>query len=134
MNLRKQFDVCLTTRHYNSSRLPWFVPFSQDKVAVEDLSLNLYENQITALLGHNGAGKTTTMSMLVGLFPPTSGTATINGFNVVTESQAARRSLGLCPQFDILFDQLTIEEHIYFFSRLKGSTGGTSVANACQTR
>jgi len=43
------------------------------KVAVEGLSLKLYEGQITALLGHNGAGKTSTISMLTGLFPPTSG-------------------------------------------------------------
>lgn len=64
------------------------------------------------------------MSMLVGMFAPTSGAALINGYNVVTESARARESLGLCPQFDILFDQLTIEEHIYFFATLKGFTGG----------
>jgi ABC-type polysaccharide/polyol phosphate transport system ATPase subunit len=50
-----------------------------EKVAVAGTSLNLYEGQITALLGHNGAGKTTTMSMITGLFPPTSGTAIVNG-------------------------------------------------------
>ncbi len=47
--------------------------------AVDNLSLDAYQGQITGLLGHNGAGKTTTMSMLVGLFPPTAGTALING-------------------------------------------------------
>ena len=91
---------------------------------MHDLSLSIFENQITALLGHNGAGKTTTMSMLVGLIAPTSGTAYIDGYDVVTESGAARQSLGLCPQFDILFDMLTVEEHFYFFSRLKGATTG----------
>ena len=60
------------------------------------------------------------MSLLVGMFPPTSGTARINGFDVVTELDAARGSLGLCPQFDVLFDSLTVEEHLYFFSKLKG--------------
>jgi ATP-binding cassette subfamily A (ABC1) protein 3 len=90
------------------------------KVAVDNLNLNILEGQITVLLGHNGAGKTTTMSMLVGMFPPTSGSASINGYDVVTELDAARSSLGLCPQFDILFDLLTVEEHLYFFSKLKG--------------
>ena len=53
-----------------------------EKVAVNDFSLKMYKGQITALLGHNGAGKTTTMSMLVGLFPSTSGTAYVNGLDV----------------------------------------------------
>ena len=76
----------------------------------------------SALLGHNGAGKTTTRSIRVGLIPPSSGSALIDGYDIGTELSRARQSLGLCPQFDILFDQLTVEEHIYFFSRLKGST------------
>lgn len=49
------------------------------KLAVRNLSLNMYEDQITVLLGHNGAGKTTTMSMLTGMITPTSGTAIVNG-------------------------------------------------------
>lgn len=49
------------------------------KAAVRNLSLNMYQDQITVLLGHNGAGKTTTMSMLTGMFTPTSGTAIVNG-------------------------------------------------------
>ena len=87
----------------------------------------MYLAHFPALLGHNGAGKTTTMSILVGLIPPSSGSAIINGYDIATELSGARQSLGLCPQFDILFDQLTVEEHIYFFSRLKGSTLGKHV-------
>ena len=49
---------------------------------MNNLHLNLYDDQITVLLGHNGAGKSTTMSMLTGLFPPTSGNATVNGFTL----------------------------------------------------
>ena len=49
------------------------------KVAVDDMWLNMYEGQVTALLGHNGAGKTTTMRILTGLFPPTKGTAIVGG-------------------------------------------------------
>lgn len=80
----------------------------------------MYENQITVLLGHNGAGKTTTMSMLTGMFPPTSGTAIINGFDIRTDMDGVRSSLGLCPQHNILFDELTVKEHLYFYSKLKG--------------
>lgn len=94
-----------------------------NKVAVNKLDLNMYNGQITVLLGHNGAGKTTTMSMLTGLFPPTSGTAKVGGHDIVTEMDEVRRSLGLCPQHDILFDELTVAEHIIFFSKLKGMSG-----------
>uniref|UniRef100_A0A5F8GTH4 ABC transporter domain-containing protein n=1 Tax=Monodelphis domestica TaxID=13616 RepID=A0A5F8GTH4_MONDO len=88
--------------------------------AVKDLTLNLYEGQITVLLGHNGAGKTTTLSMLTGLYPPTSGRAYINGFDITRNMIDIRKSLGLCPQHDLLFDSLTVTEHLYFFAMLKG--------------
>ncbi|XP_072932013.1 phospholipid-transporting ATPase ABCA3-like [Epargyreus clarus] len=90
------------------------------KKAVDNLNLRMYENEITVLLGHNGAGKTTTISMLTGMVPPTSGSATINGYNIVTETEQARKSLGICPQHNVLFPDLTVAEHIIFYSRLKG--------------
>lgn len=76
------------------------------KVAVDGLSLDMYEDQITALLGHNGAGKTTTISMLVGLYPPTSGTAVVNDCDIVDDIRGVRRSLGMCPQFGKLRQEL----------------------------
>ncbi|XP_067952133.1 phospholipid-transporting ATPase ABCA3-like [Watersipora subatra] len=93
--------------------------FGSKKVAVNNLSLNMYDGQITALLGHNGAGKTTTMFMLTGFMPPTSGTAMVNGYDIRKDISSIRSSLGLCPQHDILFDNLTVEEHLYFFAKLK---------------
>ncbi|XP_028043813.1 ATP-binding cassette sub-family A member 1 isoform X2 [Bombyx mandarina] len=90
------------------------------KAAVDNLTLRLYENEITVLLGHNGAGKTTTISMLIGMIPPTSGTATISGYNIVTETEMARSSIGICPQHNVLFPDLTVAEHIEFYARLKG--------------
>lgn len=99
------------------------------KSAVNNLDLNIYEDQITVLLGHNGAGKTTTMSMLTGMFPPTSGTAYLNGKDIRTEINEARVSLGLCPQHNILFDELTVKEHIIFFARLKGIKGKREIAD-----
>uniref|UniRef100_A0A8C0IS39 ATP binding cassette subfamily A member 3 n=1 Tax=Chelonoidis abingdonii TaxID=106734 RepID=A0A8C0IS39_CHEAB len=93
---------------------------SKTKEAVRDLTLNMYEGQITVLLGHNGAGKTTTLSMLTGLYPPTSGQAYISGYEISRDMVLIRRSLGLCPQHDVLFDNMTVAEHLYFYSGLKG--------------
>uniref|UniRef100_A0A3B4Y390 P-type phospholipid transporter n=1 Tax=Seriola lalandi dorsalis TaxID=1841481 RepID=A0A3B4Y390_SERLL len=90
------------------------------KLAVDGLTLGFYEGQITSFLGHNGAGKTTTMSILTGLFPPTSGTAYILGRDIRTELSTIRQSLGVCPQHNVLFSMLTVEEHIWFYARLKG--------------
>lgn len=94
--------------------------FSGGKVAVNDLSIKMFENQITVLLGQNGAGKSTAISMLTGMLQPTSGTAMINGYDIRTETVNARGSLGLCAQNSILFDELTVREHILFYSKLKG--------------
>ncbi|KAM9095061.1 phospholipid-transporting ATPase ABCA7 isoform 2-T2 [Sarcophilus harrisii] len=88
--------------------------------ALQGLSLDFYEGHITAFLGHNGAGKTTTLSILSGLFPPTRGSALILGQDVSSNRAAVRRNLGLCPQHNVLFDILTVEEHIWFYGRLKG--------------
>uniref|UniRef100_A0A8C4TJI6 P-type phospholipid transporter n=1 Tax=Erpetoichthys calabaricus TaxID=27687 RepID=A0A8C4TJI6_ERPCA len=92
------------------------------KVAVDGLTLGFYQGQITSFLGHNGAGKTTTMSILTGLFPPTSGTAYILGKDIRSDLSSIRKNLGVCPQHNVLFDQLTVEEHIWFYARLKGLT------------
>uniref|UniRef100_A0A4W4EB89 P-type phospholipid transporter n=1 Tax=Electrophorus electricus TaxID=8005 RepID=A0A4W4EB89_ELEEL len=91
-----------------------------NKLAVDGLTLGFYEDQITSFLGHNGAGKTTTMSILTGLFPPTSGTAYILGKDIRSDLSAIRQNLGVCPQHNVLFSMLTVEEHIWFYARLKG--------------
>uniref|UniRef100_A0A673I3E0 P-type phospholipid transporter n=1 Tax=Sinocyclocheilus rhinocerous TaxID=307959 RepID=A0A673I3E0_9TELE len=94
--------------------------YSNGKLAVDGLTLGFYEGQITSFLGHNGAGKTTTMSILTGLFPPTSGTAYIQGKDICTDLNTIRQNLGVCPQHNVLFSMLTVEEHIWFYARLKG--------------
>ncbi|XP_035705489.1 ATP-binding cassette sub-family A member 3 isoform X2 [Folsomia candida] len=94
--------------------------YDNGKVALRNLSLNFYQGEITAFLGHNGAGKTTTMSILSGLFPPTSGTALINNCDIRNDINSARSSLGICPQYDILFNELTVEEHLRFYCLMKG--------------
>ena len=88
--------------------------------AVNHLNLSMYESQITCLLGHNGAGKTSTMSVLTGLYAPTSGDCNIYGHSIVNQPDAARQSMGICPQHNVLFERLTVAEHIAFFQRIKG--------------
>lgn len=97
-------------------------------VAVHGLTLDMYENDITVLLGHNGAGKTTTMSMLTGMLTPTAGTALVNGYDIRHDIRSVRGSVGLCPQHNILFDDLTVAEHIEFYARLKGVPAGKALA------
>ncbi|XP_061217997.1 phospholipid-transporting ATPase ABCA7 [Neopsephotus bourkii] len=93
---------------------------NSSRAAVNGLSLDFYEGQITSFLGHNGAGKTTTMSILTGLLPPTSGTAYILGWDIRSDIDSIRRTMGMCPQHNVLFDILTVEEHVWFYGRLKG--------------
>ncbi|XP_014231053.1 ATP-binding cassette sub-family A member 3-like isoform X1 [Trichogramma pretiosum] len=88
--------------------------------ALRGVSVDFYKGQITALLGHNGAGKTTLMSILTGMISPTHGTVLINGKNVREESNVIMNDLGLCPQEDMLFPNLSVYEQIEFFAMLKG--------------
>ncbi|XP_028818388.1 LOW QUALITY PROTEIN: ATP-binding cassette sub-family A member 1 [Denticeps clupeoides] len=90
------------------------------KLAVNHLNLKFYEGQITSFLGHNGAGKTTTLSILTGLFPPHGGTVYIKGMDIRSDMDTIRKTLGVCPQHNVLFDILTVEEHVWFYGRLKG--------------
>ncbi|XP_006914256.2 ATP-binding cassette sub-family A member 17 [Pteropus alecto] len=89
-------------------------------IAVKGLTMNLYQGQITVLLGHNGAGKTTVCCMLTGLISPSGGQAYINGYEISQDMVQIRKSLGWCPQHDILFDNLTVAEQLCFYAQLKG--------------
>uniref|UniRef100_A0A8C6NMZ2 ATP binding cassette subfamily A member 5 n=1 Tax=Nothobranchius furzeri TaxID=105023 RepID=A0A8C6NMZ2_NOTFU len=86
------------------------------------LTFDIYEGQITALLGHSGAGKSTLMNTLCGICPPTNGSATIYGSPVaeVAEGSEMKQLVGICPQFNIIFDVLTVEEHLKIFAAIKG--------------
>ncbi|KAI9099240.1 hypothetical protein DFS34DRAFT_579715 [Phlyctochytrium arcticum] len=90
------------------------------KVAVRDITLALETSQVFGLLGPNGAGKTSLLSLLTGLYAPTSGTATVAGQDIRTDIDGVYRSIGVCPQFDLLWSDLTVSDHLYFYARLKG--------------
>uniref|UniRef100_A0A8C3D3Z1 ATP binding cassette subfamily A member 13 n=1 Tax=Corvus moneduloides TaxID=1196302 RepID=A0A8C3D3Z1_CORMO len=89
------------------------------KAAVKDLNLTFHKGQITALLGPNGAGKTTVISLLTGLYPPSSGTVIVDGKDIRTELTAIRTELGVCPQYDVLFNTLTVREHLLLYGSVK---------------
>lgn len=93
---------------------------AEDRIAVKGLNLDIYEGQCTVLLGHNGAGKSTTISMLCGLISPSSGDAMIEGKRISTDMGLIRQSLGVCPQHDILFPELTVLQHLQMFATFKG--------------
>lgn len=91
----------------------------RERIAVSDLNLELKEGQITTLLGRNGAGKTSTLNVLTGQLAPTSGSVFVYGHQVPQEFSEARKLLGYCPQYNTLFKELTVREHLIFYSSLK---------------
>lgn len=89
-------------------------------VAVKGLNLDLYAGQILSLLGHNGAGKTTTINMLSGMLAPSGGDAYVYGTSIRNNIGGVRKILGVCPQHNILFDLLTVKEHLELYCAVKG--------------
>ena len=87
--------------------------------AVNELSLTIKKNEIFSLLGHNGAGKTTAIYMITGVLKPTSGDATIYGSRISDQIERVQSNLGLCHQFDVLDDQLTVREHLELVCGIK---------------
>uniref|UniRef100_A0A673B806 ATP-binding cassette, sub-family A (ABC1), member 12 n=1 Tax=Sphaeramia orbicularis TaxID=375764 RepID=A0A673B806_9TELE len=90
-----------------------------ERVAIENLNVTFYEGQVTTLLGHNGAGKTTTMSLLTGLFAPSSGTIEVYGKDMQTNINTVRKELGVCMQYDVLFEHMTTKEHLLLYGQIK---------------
>uniref|UniRef100_A0A803M189 ABC transporter domain-containing protein n=1 Tax=Chenopodium quinoa TaxID=63459 RepID=A0A803M189_CHEQI len=93
------------------------------KAAVRGLSLALAKSECFGMLGPNGAGKTSFISMMIGLTDPTSGTAYIEGLDITTSMDDVYTCMGVCPQFDLLWETLTGREHLYFYGRLKNLKG-----------
>lgn len=93
---------------------------SSPVLAVEKISFGLDYGECFALLGVNGAGKSTTFKALTNDAAPTAGTVTIAGYNVQEEFGEARKLIGYCPQYDALFHDLTVSEHLWFYAKLKG--------------
>ncbi|XP_065344398.1 phospholipid-transporting ATPase ABCA3-like [Cloeon dipterum] len=98
--------------------------------AVRGVSLDIYKGEITAFLGHNGAGKTTTMSILTGMISPSDGLVQVLGLELKNNISLLRKSVGLCPQHNLLFGELTVKQHLVFFAVLKGKSMKDAVKEA----
>ena len=88
-------------------------------VAVRDVSFQVARGEVVGFLGPNGAGKSTTIRMLTGVFPPTSGRASIGGCDVVREKVAARRKLGYMPERTPLYGDMTVARYLAFVAEMK---------------
>jgi len=104
INLRKEFGVG-----------------RDKKIAVKNTCLTIGKNKVVALLGQNGAGKSTTMNIISGLSEPSSGDVLVMNKSVSTNSSGVQRELGICPQADILFKDLTAMEHLKLYAGIKGA-------------
>lgn len=88
--------------------------------AVDEISFSVSAGEIFGFLGANGAGKTTAMKMLTGLLAPTSGSATVAGFDVYRQTESIKRNIGYMSQRFSLYDDLTPRENIRFFGGIYG--------------
>jgi ABC-2 type transport system ATP-binding protein len=94
-----------------------------DHTAVKGVSFAIRQGEIFGLLGPNGAGKTTTISMLSCLLAPTSGDATVAGFDLVKQTNEVKKHIGLVPQDLALYATLSARDNLNFFGRIYGLTG-----------
>ncbi len=92
--------------------------------AVDNVSFTIQDGEIVGLLGHNGAGKTTIMKMLTSFLEPTSGSVTINGFNIETERSEAQAQVGYLPENCPLYPEMTVAAFLDYAAELKGIAEG----------
>ncbi|HGY56212.1 MAG TPA: ATP-binding cassette domain-containing protein [Caldithrix abyssi] len=101
-------DVEGLTRYYGEKR------------AISDVSFHVNKGEILGLLGPNAAGKTTTMRILTCYMPPTSGSATVGGYDIFEQSMDVRRITGYLPENPPLYTELTVDDYLLFVAQLKG--------------
>jgi ABC-2 type transport system ATP-binding protein len=93
-------------------------------VAVDDVSFRLERGEVVGFLGPNGAGKTTTMRVLTGFLPPSSGSVTVDGFDVLEDSLSVRERIGYLPESVPLYREHRVQEMLWFQGRLRGLSRG----------
>ncbi len=93
-----------------------------DKYAVNDISFSINKGEVVGLLGPNGSGKTTTMNIITGFLSYTSGSVTINGYEILENPSEAKRNIGYLPDQPPLYPEMTVKEYLNFVYDLKGCT------------
>ena len=101
-------------------RKAYTTAFGEPFLAVERISFGLDYGECFALLGVNGAGKSTTFKSLTRDIIPTEGQISIAGHNILNDFAEARKLIGYCPQHDAVFPLMTVEEHLWFYAKIKG--------------
>ncbi|CAB3402979.1 unnamed protein product [Caenorhabditis bovis] len=96
--------------------------YSNGERAVDGLDIQVMRGQVSVLLGHNGAGKSTTFSCITGITKPTSGKIRICGDDVVREFEKTRHHVGFCPQYNPIYNKLTVKEHLQLIHGLKDAS------------
>ena len=91
-----------------------------DFVALDNISFEIKEGEIVGLLGPNGAGKSTTMNIITGFIEQTSGTVEVNGYDVLKNTQKAKKQIGYMPEGVPLYSDLTVKEFVMYMAELKG--------------
>jgi ABC-2 type transport system ATP-binding protein len=91
--------------------------------AVKDVSFTVEKGEVLGFLGPNGAGKSTTMRMITGFIPPTSGTATICGYDIITDPVAAKRCMGYLPENAPSYHTMTVTDFLTFIAKVRGYMG-----------
>jgi len=99
-------------------------------LAVDELSFEVGSGEVLGFLGPNGAGKSTTMKMLTGFLKPTSGTAVINGHDILDDSLAARRSIGYLPEGAPGYGEMSVRKFLEFIARMRGFGGSQALKQA----
>lgn len=93
--------------------------------AVDGISLTMEKGKIYGLLGSNGAGKSTTMNIMTGFIGASSGTVTIDGFDILHDAAKAKKNIGYLPEIPPLYPEMTVEEYLKFVAELKGVSKST---------
>jgi len=100
--------------------------WDEGQIAVNGLTLNAYRGQVTVLLGHNGAGKSTAFSVISGISTATKGDVFICKKSISTYLAECQQHIGFCPQYNPLFEKLTVREHLQLYGKLKNKSWDAS--------
>ena len=101
-------------------------------VAVDHISFEVEKGQIVGFLGPNGAGKTTTMRILTCFLPPSDGTASVAGFDVLEQPMEVKRRIGYLPETPPVYPEMEVHEYLTFVGKLKGMSGKTLAARVSE--
>src|SRR5580700_5526398 len=101
-------------------------------LAVDHISFEVQKGQIVGFLGPNGAGKTTTMRILTCFLPPSEGTATVAGFDVLEQPMEVKKRIGYLPETPPVYHEMEVQEYLTFVGKLKGMSGATLAARVTE--